>query len=78
MAKEVFNNFLLYYKKKVTLDPHLSDQIVPYLSLAPGKSEFTTIVSSHLLTNIWVINQFLKRKIICSGKIGQVGKVEII
>ena len=78
MAEEVFNNFLLYYKKKVTLDLHLCDQIVPYLSLAPGKSEFTTIISSHLLTNIWVINQFLKRKITCSGKIGQVGKVEIV
>ena len=77
VAKEVFNAFFLYYKSKVAMDPHLCDQIVLYLSLAPGKSEFTTIVSSHLLTNIWVINQFLKRKIICSGKIGQVGKVEI-
>ncbi len=78
VAKEVFNAFFLYYKSKVAMDPHLSDQIVLYLSLAPGKSQFTTIISSHLLTNIWVINQFLKRKIICSGKIGQVGKVEII
>ncbi|MCD6214228.1 MAG: RNA 3'-phosphate cyclase [Candidatus Desulfofervidus sp.] len=78
VAEEVFNAFFLYYKSKVAMDPHLSDQIVPYLCLAPGKSEFTTIVSSHLLTNIWVINQFLKRKITCSGKIGQVGKVEII
>jgi len=78
VAKEVFNAFFLYYKSKVAMDPHLCDQIVLYLSLAPGKSEFTTIISSHLLTNIWVINQFLKRKIICSGKIGQVGKVEIV
>ena len=78
VAEEVFNAFFLYYKSKVAMDPHLCDQIVSYLSLAPGKSEFTTIVSSHLLTNIWVINQFLKRKITCSGKIGQVGKVEIV
>ena len=78
VAEEVFNAFFLYYKSKVAMDPHLSDQIVPYLCLAPGKSQFTTIISSHLLTNIWVINQFLKRKITCSGKIGQVGKVEII
>jgi len=78
VAEEVFNAFFLYYKSKVAMDPHLCDQIVLYLSLAPGKSQFTTIISSHLLTNIWVINQFLKRKIICSGKIGQVGKVEII
>ena len=78
VAEEVFNAFFLYYKSKVAMGPHLSDQIVLYLSLAPGKSQFTTIISSHLLTNIWVINQFLKRKIICSGKIGQVGKVEIV
>ena len=78
VAEDVFNAFFLYYKSKVAMDPHLCDQIVPYLCLAPGKSQFTTIISSHLLTNIWVINQFLKRKITCSSKIGQVGKVEII
>ncbi|MCD6319913.1 MAG: RNA 3'-phosphate cyclase, partial [Candidatus Desulfofervidaceae bacterium] len=63
VADEVYMAFYSYYKSKVALDEHLGDQIIPYLSLAPGPSSFTTIISSHLVTNIWVINQFLDRNI---------------
>ncbi|HDD35379.1 MAG TPA: RNA 3'-phosphate cyclase [Candidatus Desulfofervidus auxilii] len=77
VAKEVFKKFLFYYKKRVCVDEHLADQIVPFLALASGKSFFITIISSHLITNIWVINQFLKRKIEYKGDIGKPGILKI-
>ncbi|HEY6839104.1 MAG TPA: RNA 3'-terminal phosphate cyclase, partial [Geobacteraceae bacterium] len=41
------------------LDPHLADQIVPFLALAPAPSTFTTSrITRHLLTNLWVIDLF--------------------
>jgi RNA 3'-phosphate cyclase len=75
VAKEVFNDFLSYYKTKPCLENHLADQIVPYLALAEEKSQFSTIISSHLLTNIWVINKFLNGKITYKGQLGHLGRV---
>src|SRR5262249_13274554 len=46
------------------VDPHSADQIVLPLALADGPSAFTvTQVTSHLLTNIAVIRQFIEREI---------------
>ncbi len=42
------------------LDRHLADQLVLYMALAEGYSTFLTEkATEHLLTNIWVIEQFL-------------------
>jgi len=72
------NNFYLYYKSKIALDEHLADQIIPYLSLAPNPSSFTTIISSHLVTNIQVITQFLNRNITYIGEISKLGLVRVV
>ncbi len=77
VADEVSDGFLKYLQNKVALDEHLADQIIPYLALAPETSSFTTIISSHLCTNIWVIRQFLKRTIDLKGNINEAGKVKI-
>src|SRR5437870_2678898 len=51
------------------VDPHSADQIVLPLALAEGPSAFTvTAVTSHLLTNIAVIQQFIEREITCEGE----------
>lgn len=43
-----------------TVDEWMSDQILPFLALAKGKSEFiTTELTKHAETNIWVIKKFL-------------------
>jgi RNA 3'-terminal phosphate cyclase (ATP) len=44
----------------VTVDVHAADQLLVYLALAPGESDFTTrSLSSHARTAIWLIEQFL-------------------
>ncbi len=43
-----------------TMDEWMSDQILPFLALAKGKSEFiTSVLTKHAETNIWVIKKFL-------------------
>jgi len=46
------------------IDDHASDQIIPYLFLARGKSRFGTgALSLHAKTSIWVTKQFIERDI---------------
>lgn len=60
------------------LDHHLADQLVVYLSLANGPSSFTTSrITNHLLTNIWVIQQFIRIRHEIEGGRGKGGKVTI-
>ena len=60
IADEVFEEFNNYYNRKEIFDPHLADQILIFLALSKRPFNFTaTKITDHLLTNIWVINQFL-------------------
>ncbi len=56
-----------------SVDPHLADQLVLLFALASGESAFVTAdVTEHLRTNIWVIQQFLQRRISINEKHGLV------
>lgn len=60
------------------LDRHLADQIVLYAALAQGRSTFTTeAITSHLLTNIWVVQQFLGVQFEVQGELGQKGFITV-
>ena len=60
------------------VDEHSADQLILPLALAADPSEFrVAAVSSHLLTNAAVIEQFLDRRISCDGVEGQSGVVRI-
>ena len=60
------------------VDPHLADQLVPYLAIAGGTSEFTTsCVTRHLLTNLWTVRQFLPVRYEVTGKEGEPGHVRV-
>jgi RNA 3'-terminal phosphate cyclase (ATP) len=46
---------------KPTIDIHLADLLIPYIALAEGKSVFLTrIMSEHLETNVWLVEEILK------------------
>ena len=60
------------------VDPHLADQLVPYLAIAGGTSEFaTSCVTRHLLTNLWTVRQFLPVRYEVTGKEGAPGRVRV-
>jgi RNA 3'-terminal phosphate cyclase (ATP) len=78
VADEACQGLFAYLDTAGALDLHLADQVIPYLAMAHGSSEFTTSrITRHLLTNIWVIQQFMDVDIRVEGKEGEEGKVKI-
>ena len=61
VGKEAALELLKEEKTNACLDKHLADQILPYIALAKGKSQFTVSkITNHFKTNIWVIEKFLE------------------
>jgi RNA 3'-terminal phosphate cyclase (ATP) len=78
VAEEACRDFLRYHQSGASLDLHLADQLILPLSLAQGTSAFTTCrLSQHLLTNVWVVEQFLDVRFAVEGEEGETGKVVV-
>ena len=76
VADEVADAYQSFLKRGSALDRHLADQMLIYLALARGPSSFTTeTITSHLLTNVWVIEQFLGPQFEVRGKRGERGEI---
>ena len=79
VADEVAEAFHRFQSAPAAVDCHLADQIVLYLALAPGSSVITTEdITSHLVTNIMVIEQFLGPSFELQGQIGEPGLIRSI
>ncbi len=72
VADAAVDEFLAYRARQGATDPHLADQLVLPLALAGG-ALITVQITSHLLTNIWVVEQFLGRRFTLEGAEGQEG-----
>lgn len=60
-----------------TLDEHASDQIIPFMFLARGRSAFkTSELTSHARTNLGIVRQFIDRKAVVSEE-GRLVRVSI-
>jgi RNA 3'-terminal phosphate cyclase (ATP) len=60
VANEACDEFITFFNSKGAIDIHLADQLVLYMALAGGRSALITErITEHLLTSIWVIEQFL-------------------
>jgi RNA 3'-terminal phosphate cyclase (ATP) len=78
VADEACHALFEYLDATGALDPHLADQIIPYCALSESASEFTTSrVTRHLLTNIWVVQQFTAADISVDGKEGEEGRIRV-
>ncbi len=76
VADEACEELLSHLRAKGALDPHLSDQVVPWLAFCRGASEFTTTrVTRHLLTNLWVMRRFVDIDVRVEGGEGEEGRV---
>jgi len=74
VAEEAARDLLDFLHSSAALDRYLADQLVLPLALAAGPSRFTTEkVTSHLLTNAWVVNQFFPGRVQVEGEEGQPG-----
>jgi RNA 3'-terminal phosphate cyclase len=77
VAREAVVSLKNYLESDGCIDPHLADQLVPFLIMAKGHSSLTTNrISEHLLTNLWVVQHFSDVKITKSGEKEKRGKIE--
>ena len=76
VADEAVDAYLIFRLRRAAVDPHLADQIVLYLAQARGPSVLATSeITSHLLTNLWVIEQFLGPRLWGEGEPGRAGEI---
>jgi len=78
VGEEAADAFLDHDATGAALDPHLADQLVPYLAMSGGESVFTTSrVTPHLLTNLWAVGLFRPFRYDVEGELGKPGRVRI-
>jgi len=78
VGEETVLQLIEYLATDSCLEQHLADQLVPFLALAKADSTFSVSkISKHLLTNIWVVKQFLDIEIKVEGKEGKSGRIYI-
>jgi RNA 3'-terminal phosphate cyclase (ATP) len=75
VADDACKEFIKFLDSKAVIDIHLADQLILYMALARGRSTLITEgISEHLLTNIWVVEQFLPLKFDLEK---ETGKIEV-
>jgi RNA 3'-terminal phosphate cyclase (ATP) len=79
VADEAVDFLKNYLESDGCVDPHLADQLVPFMALAKGNSSLTTTqMTEHLLTNLWVVAHFMETKIQTRGELGRPGGVDFL
>jgi RNA 3'-terminal phosphate cyclase (ATP) len=69
---------LAFHRSGAAVDANLADQLVLPMALADGASRVaTTQVTSHLLTNAWVVRRFLPVGISVTGEFGAPGTLVV-
>lgn len=76
VALEACEALLRFLRSGAALDEHLADQVLLYAALADGETRFTTpSLTQHLLTNVWVIEQFLGERFGVEARPGDLGSL---
>ena len=77
VGREAADELLEQLKPGKAVDRFLGDQLIPFLAFAGGKIGVSEI-TKHLVTNVWVVEQFLGKTFEIRGKIGRPGFVEVL
>ena len=77
VAEEAVESLKDYLESDDCMDQYLADQLIPFISMARGHSQFTTTrMTQHLLTNIWVVQHFCSLKMLQFGGARERGRIE--
>ena len=78
VGEEAARGLIEHAATGMPVDPHLADQLVPFLSIARGKSAIAVSrITRHLLTNLWTAGRLLPIRCLVSGVEGGPGTVAI-
>ncbi|MBW1678282.1 MAG: RNA 3'-phosphate cyclase [Deltaproteobacteria bacterium] len=73
VADDACSDFFKFMASGAAIDDHLADQLVLYMALAKGRSSLIAgRITKHLVTNMWVIEQFLPVKFEVDVEAGRV------
>lgn len=78
VAEAGCEDLLAHHRSRAAVDPHLADQLVLPMALAGGESRLVTSeITQHLLTNAWVVKQFLDCSMSIEGEPGDPGTLVV-
>uniref|UniRef100_UPI0026136536 RNA 3'-terminal phosphate cyclase n=1 Tax=Thermococcus sp. TaxID=35749 RepID=UPI0026136536 len=77
VGREAVEELINALRTGSAVDRFLGDQVVPFLAFAGGEVGISEI-TSHLVTNVWVVERFLGKTFEVEGKIGRPGKVKVV
>lgn len=78
VGEEAAKKLIKQLETKQPCDFHLTDQLIPFMALAKGKSEIhSTKLTQHTLTNISITEKFLKVKFKVEGELGSPSKISV-
>ena len=76
VADEACQALTDFLKSDAAIEAHLADQLILPMALAKGESRFTTsLITRHLTTNIWLIQQFLPVRFEVHGAENESGEI---
>jgi len=79
VAEEACQELINFEGKNVGIGHHLADQLLPYLCLSNKKVCLdVSVLTTHLLTNLWVISRFLPVIVDVQGTPGLPGRVMVM
>lgn len=78
VGSEAAENLIRQLDCGCAVDRYLTDQLIPYLALAEGKSEITTTeLTSHTLTNIELVEEIMGVEFKVDGCEGETGAIQV-
>ncbi|WP_456394690.1 RNA 3'-terminal phosphate cyclase [Thermococcus sp.] len=77
VGREAADELINQLTSRKATDRFLGDQLIPFLAFTGGEIGVTE-VTSHLITNVWVVEQFLGKTFEVEGEIGGPGVVRVV
>ncbi len=77
VGREAADELLGQLAPKKAVDRFLGDQLIPFLAFAGGEIGVAEI-TNHLVTNVWVVEQFLGKTFEVEGNVGEPGVVRVV
>lgn len=76
VGKEAAEKLIEIIDSAAAVDPHLADQLIPFMGLLPGSRIKTSRITDHVKTNIYVVEKFLPVKFMIEGNIVTVEEID--
>jgi RNA 3'-terminal phosphate cyclase (ATP) len=78
VGEEAANKLLLELESKAPVDRHLGDILIPYMTVAEGRSEiFVSEITLHTITNIKVAEMVTDVKFDLQGELKKPGVIRV-